>query len=345
MAGRRVPIDTLIDFGVAFMTRRGVPREAALCAARVAVESEAFRQSTHGLAQYAAIHRDLGKTIDATAEPTVARRHGATAVIDGSRCLSALTVRLARATAVELARAHGTGFVTSPACAWVGALGMHLVPIAEQGLLCQAWAQNSTCRDAAPLGGSDARFSTNPIALAFPAEGHPVVADFSTTTMSMAGAHALSEEGRKTSVPRFLDRRGNPSCDPAVMDDDGTLMFMGCEVDGHKGYALSLFNEALTAMAGGSANNPAATPQQFLALLVLDPEAFGGAAHYAREMRRFLAHVRSARLRPGGGTMRLPGERGFAALAQCRLQGVPLNDGKVALLRRLAAENDLAPPV
>jgi LDH2 family malate/lactate/ureidoglycolate dehydrogenase len=222
---------------------------------------------------------------------------------------------------------------------------MHLVPIAEKGLLCQVWAQNSTCRDAAPLGGIDARFSTNPIALAFPADGQPVVADFSTTTMSMAGAHALSEEGRTTPVPRFLDKGGNPSCDPAVMDDDGTLMFMGCEVDGHKGYALSLFNEALTAMAGGSANNPAATPRQSFALQVLDPAAFGGAAHYAQEMRRFVAHLRSARLRPGCKAIRLPGERGFAALAECRLHGVPLDDRKVALLRKLAAENGIAPPV
>ncbi len=342
---KHAPIDKLIEFGVAFMTKRGVPRAAALCAARVAVETEAFRQSTHGLAQYVSIHGTLGKTIDAAAEPTVTRRHGATAVVEGARCLSALTVKLARETAVELAREHGTGFVTVPECAWVGALGMHLVPIAEEGLLCQAWAQSNTCRDAAPHGAIDARFSTNPIALAFPADGQPVVADFSTTTMSMAGARAMIEEGRTTSVPRFLDNRGHPSCDPAVMDDNGTLMFMGCEVDGHKGYALSLFNEALTAMAGGSANNPAATLRQSFALLVFDPDAFGGAAQYAREMRRFVAHLRSARLRPGCKAIRLPGERGFAALAECRQHGVPLDDRKMAMLRKLAAENGIAPVV
>lgn len=334
-------MDRLIKFGVAFMAKRGVPEDRALYVSRLVVETEAFRQTTHGLVQYAAIDKALGKTIDPKAEPTIISKRGATALLDGARSIGSLAAKLAQEVGVELARAHGTGFVAVRNTAWVGALGMYLIPIAETGLLCQAWAQTNTCKDCAPYGGIDARFSTNPIALAFPTDGNPILADFSTATMSMGGARALINEGKKTPTSRFLDNRGNSGNDPSVMDQEGTLMFMGGDTDGHKGYALSLFNEALTVMAGGSANNPEAQSCQSFSLMVLDPAAFGGSEYFSKEMQRFLSYLKSSRVRPQVKEVRLPGERGFAALADCRIHGVPLDDGKLAMLRKLADKNGI----
>ena len=338
---KRIPMDRLIRFGTEFMTKRGVPEANARYVSQVIIETEAFRQSSHGLAQLAYINNTLGKTIDPKAEPKITRRHGAAAVLDGACCLGGLAVKLAKDVAVELAREYGTGFVTVQKTEWIGALGMYLISIAEDGLLCQAWAQSNTCKDCAPYGGIDLKFSTNPIALAFPGDGHPVVADFSTATMSMSGARTLIQEGEKTATPRFLDNMGNPVNDPSVIDHDGSLMFMGGEVDGHKGYALSLFNEALTVMGGGSANNPDAQSKQFFSLMVLDPSAFGGSEYYKEEMKRFLAHVKNSRVRETFEEIRLPGERGFKALADCRIHGVPLDDKKLELLRKLADEHGI----
>jgi L-lactate dehydrogenase len=333
----------LTDFGVEFMTRRGVPAERARYVSRIAVETEAFRQSTHGLAQFASIDAALGKTVDPGREPAVVRRNGASAVLDGTRCLGSLAVKLAREIAVETARAQGVAFVGVRNTQWVGALGMHIVPIAEEGLLCQAWAQSCSCKDCAPFGGIEARFSTNPIAIAFPAPVNPVVADFSTSTMSMGAARVLVDTKTKTATPRFLDKNGVPSGDPSVIDDDGTLMFMGGDTDGHKGYGLSLMNEALTAMAGGSANNPEAESRQSFSLMVLDPDSFAGSDCFAAEIRRFAAHVKSSSARPGWGEVRLPGERGFAALAECGINGVPVDDAKLRMLRKVADRNGIAP--
>ena len=338
---KRIPMERLIEFGVAFMTKRDVPEDHALYVSQIVVETEAFRQSTHGLAQYVAINEALGKTIDPKAEPTIISKHGATALLDGARCIGNLVMKLAKEMAVEIARIHGAGFVGVRNTHWVGALGMHLISIAEQGLLCQAWAQTNTCKDCAPYGGIDPRFSTNPIALAFPTEGYPVVADFSTATMSMGAAHALIKEEKKTATSRFLDNAGSPVNDPSVIDRDGTLMFMGDDTGGHKGYALSLFNEALTVLAGGSANNPDAELYQSFSLMALDPAAFGGSDYFFKEMRRFLAHVKSSRVRSHFKEIRLPGERGFAALEGCRIYGVPLDDNKLRMLRKLADDNGI----
>ena len=133
---KRISMERLIEFGVAFMTKRDVPEDHALYVSRIVVETEAFRQSTHGLAQYVAINEALGKTIDPQVEPTIIGKHGATVLLDGKRCLGILVMKLAKKMAVEIARTDGVGFVGVRNTHWIGALGMHLISIAEQGLLC-----------------------------------------------------------------------------------------------------------------------------------------------------------------------------------------------------------------
>ena len=340
---KRVPLDDLIRFGAAFLVKRGVPQANAAYLSRVVMETEAFRQTTHGLVQLEAMHEQIGEKLDPAAEPVLARDRGSMALIDGSRAFGNLAMKLAVEQGMSKARTHGVAFVAVRRSEWVGALGIHLIPIARQGLLAHAWAQTSGCKDCAPFGGVEARFSTNPVALTFPTDGEPVLADFSTATMSLGAAKRLAAQGKRTATPRFLDRDGQPTDDPGVMDHGGTLLFTGCDVEGYKAYGLSLFIEALTVLAGGSANNPDVPAHQAVCLLVLDPASFGGADGYAEEMKRFIAHVRSARPRPDHGPVRLPGERGFAALADCRRNGVPLDDAKLAMLRRLAEAVGLEP--
>lgn len=339
----RVSMEKLIEFGVTFMTKRGVPDAQARYLSRIAVETEAFRQSTHGISQYLFIHKMLGTRADAGREPKIISHTGVTALLDGSRCFGALAMKLAQEIAIEAANQEGIGLVAVRNTLWVGALGTFLIPIAEAGFLGHIWAQTSDGFDCAPFGGIDPRFSTNPMALAFPTDGNPMVADFSTTTLSMGGTIELIRNQQKTATPRFLDKDGNPSNDPTVVKQGGTLTFMGGEIDGHKGYALSLFNEALAILAGGRANDPKSESNQSFSLLVINPAAFGGREYYQQEMQRFLTHVRSSRTLPGKDKIRLPGERGFACLADCREHGIPLDETKLALLRKIAVENELEP--
>jgi len=340
---KRVSMEKLIEFGVTFMTKRGVPAAQARYLSRIAVETEAFRQSTHGISQYLFIHKVLDSKADPGRGPEIIRQTGTTALLDGTRCFGVLAMKLAQELAMEMARREGTGLVAVRNTLWVGALGTFLIPVAEAGFLGHIWAQTSDGFDCAPFGGIDPRFSTNPMALAFPTDGDPVVADFSTTTMSMGGTIELIRNQQKTATPRFLDKDGNPTNDPTVVKQGGTLTFMGGEIDGHKGYALSLFNEAMAILAGGSANNPKSESNQSFSFLVIDPAAFGGREYFQQEMQRFLAHVRSSRPLPGKDKIRLPGERGFACLADCRQNGIPLDETNLTLLRKIAVENEMEP--
>ncbi len=336
----RVPMDRLVEFGIALLKERGVPDESARKVSETIVETEAFRQSTHGVVQFRSA---LGAGLDAQAEPSIVADRGAMAVIDANRSLPILAMLLAREIASRKAREHGVAAVTVRHSGWIAALVPHVVALAREGLFASAWAQSSSCQDCAPFGGMDTAFSTNPVALAFPTPEGPVAADFSTATFSMGATSAMIRKGQKTATPRFLDKNGQPSCDPAVMKDGGSIMFAGCEAEGYKGYALSLFNEALAVAAGGSANNPDVPGSQTFGLTVSDPSFFGDPDYYAREMKRFMARVRSSRVREGFDRIRFPGERGFAALADCRVNGVPLDEEKMDMLAGLAAECGIPP--
>ena len=337
-----VPMNELIDFGVRFMTKRSVSKENAEYLSQIVVETEAFRQTTHGVVQFKVMSDLLGKKIDPTAEPTVVQDHAAMALLDGNGCFGNLTIKIAKELAVKKAQDCGIGFVAVRNTEWIGALGMHLISIGRQGLIGQIFAQTSSCKDCAPCGGIDGKFSTNPMAIVFPTGDNPVLADFSTATMSLGAARVLISQGKKADSACFIDKAGKATNDPNVLHDGGSLMFAGGDVTGYKFYALSLFIEALTVLAGGSANNPDVPTHQSFSLMVIAPASFAGADYYNKEMNRFIGHVKNSRTRPGFQNIRLPGERGFAALAECRKNGVPLDEAKLEMLGQIAKDNGVA---
>ena len=333
---KRVSMESLVKFGTDLLVKKGVPRARARYVATMAVETEAFRQSTHGIVLLDGLAKQLGKDVDPRRNPRVVAETAAGLLLDGQGCLASWAMKVARDKAVAKARRLGVATAAVRNTGWIAALGMHLVPAAREGFVVTAWAQSCRCLDCAPYGGIDPCFSTNPIAMAIPTGGDPVVADFSTATMSMGAAWNLVHAKKKTAEPRFLDRRGRPTRDPSVIGKGGSLMFLGCEIDGHKGYALSLLNEAMTVLAGGSANNPKVPQRQSFGVTVFNPARFGGTSYFLKEMKRFVKRVKGGRARPGFGGVRLPGERGFKALMECRTRGIPLGEEKLRMLKDLA---------
>ncbi|MBL8025451.1 MAG: Ldh family oxidoreductase [Fibrobacteres bacterium] len=338
---KRVPIKDLVRFGCRLLEKKGMPHSSAQLLAEFIVETEAFRATTHGLGQLAYLVGSLGESLDPKKKVKVIRDKGAMVLLEGEKvpgilCMKELEVKL-----LKKVKSQGVAFGAVRGTTWVGSLGSHLVPYSKAGYLAMAWAQTSACKDCAPLGGIDARFSTNPIAVAFPTAKVPMLADFSTASYSMAAVRGMINRGEKSSIPRFIDSTGTPTCDPSVLDKGGSIMFTGLDLEGHKFYGLSLFIEAMTAMAGGSANHPDRPSRQSAMVMVLNPSFFGGATYYMKEIKRFVDHVKKARVRKGFDAIRLPGERGFAALNEAKKRGVPLDNSKLAMLEKMAKEYNI----
>ncbi len=249
----KIAYQGLVRFAREFLAAKGVPDEEARAIAEIAVTTEAFGITTHGLAFLPYADGAIPDVVDPKARPTVVNDRGATAVIDAGRGFAQLAMQRAAGIALEKASALGIAMVSVRNAGWLAALGVQLLPIAERGMLAQVWAQMNTCKDAAPVGGIDARFSTNPLALAIPTGADPIVADFSTTAVSMGKTGRMAGRGEKAPERIFMDRDGALSDDPRVAKEGGTILFVGGEHHGHKGYGLSLWCEALAAAGGGSA--------------------------------------------------------------------------------------------
>ena len=335
--------DALIGFGVGLLKNKGIPEKNARTIADIAVKTQAMGIHTHGMAIFPYFDQNIPDPIDPTAEPEVVKQSGATALIDGNYGFAQLALNLAKELAVEKAGNQGVALIVVRKCCWLGALGPYLHSLTQQGFLARLCAQTTTCRDAAPYGGIDAKFSTNPLALAFPTGGDPVVSDFSTTTISMGRTKRMAQSGQHAPEPIFLDSDGNLSTDPKAALEGGSVLFIGGANFSYKGYGLSLWSEAIAALAGGQCNNPETKTSQSASLTVIDPRSFAGHDYFYGEIERFKAHMLNSRVRPGFDGIRLPGQRVTHNLRESERTGIPVEEGLLETLNALAVRHGIAP--
>ena len=333
-----IPKNKLIGFCVNLLTKKGVPENNARYIAQMAVDTEASGISTHGLSVIVYLESMIPDEINPTTEPMIIKEKSSTVLIDACDGFSQLAMKLATEQGIAKARKNGIAMIAIRNSFWLGALGIYLLPIAKQGFFAQMWAQSSQCKDCAPFGGIDATFSTNPFAIAFPTHEEPVVADVSTATISMGKLNQLIKTGAKANDKIFMDTKGNFTDDPRAVKNGGSILFIGGANYGYKGYTLSLWCEALTAMAGGSCNNPDKPQRQTLNLTVIDPQAFEGMDYYTKEMKRFIARVKDSRPRPGYKAIRLPGEGSLGKRCESNQKGVSISNTMLENLNNIAGK-------
>ncbi|MDD4889683.1 MAG: Ldh family oxidoreductase [Phycisphaerae bacterium] len=339
----RVQYNDLIDFGYRLLSKLGFAEDDSLYITENAAFTQAGGVQTHGAVLLANIESQCGSSIDPKHRPKVEREQAGMALIDGQGAAGPVCMRLAVELATRKARETGVAVVSVRNTTWIAGLGAYLAPLAREGFFAQLLAQSSKCLDAAPAGGVDACFSTNPMAIAFPTDADPVVADFSTAAMSMGKANTLAKAGRKSNQPVFFTKAGELTDDPKAVIDGGAMLPAGGDFDGHKGYALAFWIEALTAMAGGSCNNPAGEQRQSFTLIVIWGEAFGNMDWVRSEMHRMTARIHATRPRPGVKSVRLPGERLQTQAARSRTEGVDIADSLLATLNAAAERRGVKP--
>ncbi len=144
----------------------------------------------------------------------------------------------------------------------------------------------------------------------------------SITTVSMTREKAAA--GELFEQPWLLDSAGQPTRDPAVMEqasDRGSLMLLGGNESGHKGFGLALMVEALTQGLSGFGRKDAPTRWGAnVYLQLIDPDAFAGREAFCEQMS-FLAdqcHA-NAPIDPAR-PVRLPGEQAARTIEQCRVK-------------------------
>lgn len=336
-AGAAQAADALLAYATALLGRSGLAPDRAATVAEVLLEGDLLGHTTHGLALLAPYLGELASgSMRAEGEPEVVADRPAALTWDGRRLPGPWLVARAIEAAVPRARAAGTCTVVIRRSHHVACLAAYLRRATDRGLVVVLLSSDPNTASVAPFGGTRAVVTPNPIAAGFPTTGEPVLLDVSTSTTTNGLTGRLRAEGRRLDHPWVLDAEGRTTDDPAALfaDPPGTILPLGGLDSGHKGYALGLLVEALTSALGGFGR--ADPPEGWGAsvyLQLLDPAAFGGLDAFARETGWVADAARASPPVPGGGPVRLPGERGLALRARQMAEGVRLHPSILPALR------------
>ncbi len=303
------------------------------------VRAEEQGLPTHGMSRvpfYCSMLRN-GRA-DGRAKPSMAAEKAAVCLIDNADGLPYESAAWAIEEVIQRARRNGIGFAGIRNSAHVGVLGIHLLKVAQAGMVGVAFTNSPAAIPA--WGGKKALFGTDPVAFAFPRQGaEPIVVDLALTTVTRGKIMVAMQKGEKIPEGWALDRHGRPTTDPKEAIEQGSLFPIG----GTKGAMLALAFELVCAALTGAAIGPEADsffsesgnkPRIGQAFLAIDPGALAGMDRY---FERIETVVRTMLADEG---VRLPGAKRFASEKKLRAEGIEIADELLARIEKLAVGSE-----
>jgi LDH2 family malate/lactate/ureidoglycolate dehydrogenase len=225
------------------------------------------------------------------------------------------------------ARELGTAALVIRRSHHIACLAAYLLRALEEDMLLVLACSDPNTASVAPFGGTQAVFTPNPLALGFPIADGGVMVDISASITTNGMSNRKRQAGETFDDEVLIDAKGRPSKDPAVLFEQppGTLLPVGGQTHGHKGYGMALLVESLTAgLAGHGRADPPEGWGATVYLTLHDLHAFGGKAAFLRQMDHLAAQCRTNPPVDAARPVRLPGERGLQRRAEQLAEGVRL---------------------
>src|SRR5919109_4436149 len=302
----------LFQLAVSALERAGANPRMAQATAGHLVAAEEQGLPTHGMSRVPFYCGMLRKgRADGAAMPRLLADRGAVCLLDNADGLPYVTAQWAIEEVIQRAHRNGIGFAGIRNSAHVGVLGIHLLPVAEAGLVGFAFTNSPAAIP--PWGGRKALFGTNPVAAIFPRrDGQPVVIDLALTTVVRGRIMMAMRKGERIPEGWALDRHGRPTTDPKEAIEHGSLFPIG----GAKGAMLGLMFELICAALTGAAIGPEADsffsedgnrPRIGQAFIAIDPAQLSGSETFSERVEKVVATMLA------DPEVRLPGARRFAA--------------------------------
>jgi ureidoglycolate dehydrogenase (NAD+) len=321
-------------FAKALLVAGGYAPDHAARAAEVLVWANLRGADSHGvlrIPRYLAMIK-AGK-IAPKATPEITQKSSATAVLDAKRAPGPSAMSDAMQTGLELAHEFGIGCCVTRDISHAGAVGFYAQQASARNMVGVVMTASGPLM--AYHGAAKSALSTNPLSIAVPTGGDPILLDMSTSAVALGKVMHAKEAGSPIPEGWGLDDAGQATQDPHAV---ATLLPMS----GPKGSGLSLMIEILCSVL---ANNPAIAPalegtgnaMNGMAIAIdisrfCEPTAFSA---HVRHLSGLLHELPKAQ---GTNTILLPGERGFACARERQANGIPLASGTLSKLSALAAE-------
>jgi ureidoglycolate dehydrogenase (NAD+) len=349
----RIPAADIRRWGAACLQALNLTPEDAQLLADSLVQTSLWGVDSHGIARFTHYFDRLQRgSIKARPHCTITRTGPCTAQFEADAGQGIVVAHAANQLAIDLARENGIGAVGVSNSSHCGAMALYTRPAARQGLVAMAFTHAD--KIAAPAGGSQPFFGTNPISIAFPrasAAGdgslaEPVCLDMATTSIPWNRVMNARREGHPLPAGVALDDQGQPTTDAQAAR---ALTPLGGTDYGHKGYGLALMVDLLCGPLQGAAFGPHINsmfgnldaPREIGAFfLVIDPQRFAGGPMLAAVVQQMALGLAAE-----PGSPRMPGDPELAHARQREALGIPVEPGLAALMQQWSAQLGVPAPV
>ena len=344
MADTLIPHEKLTAFTADCLEKLGLRPADARLVAETLVESNLRGVDSHGvvrLPHYATRLRN--GSVKARPAISVARTGAATAMVEGDAGMGQLVAVRAMKEAIAIARESGAGVVGARNSSHCGAMAYFVELAVKEAMIGIAFTHTDPIM--APTGMKRNFLGSNPIAFAAPGgSGPPLVVDMATTNVALGKVIIAKQEGKSIPPDWGVDAEGKATTDPNQVTG---LAPMG----GAKGYALAAMIEVLCAHLMGVPFGTHVTkmygelekPRNLgHFMLAIDIARFTDPASFRSQIDLLIREVHAEPPVDSARPPLAPGEPERLTTEKRRKTGVPLGDGVLADLNKLAQELGIA---
>ena len=224
---------------------------------------------------------------------------------------------------------------------------------AKQGLL--GFSMTNTEALVVPTFGRTAMIGTNPIAVTMPAKPYPLHIDMATSTVPAGKIEVYNKVGKACPEGWILNAEGKVTTNPqefiyirANKTDGGLLPLGGAGelMGGHKGYALGVLVELMTAILSGGLTSYYVRRERTVEkcchwFMAVDYSMFGNKEEIEEHMSQFMQELRDSRKADGQERIYTHGEKELSRLDSIKANGLKASSKTYEELLLIAREANL----
>ncbi len=337
----RVNHEKLTRFVSRSFEKLGVTSGDAEIAAKVLVAADLRGVDTHGVIRFSpqAWYVKWLTEGSMTARPNirVISESSSTALIDGDRGMGMVIGHRAMEIAIRKAKESGIGMVGVRNSRHYGMSAYYAMLALPHDMI--GIAMTNASRQVVPTFGREARFGTNPMCYAVPAEQElPFVLDMATTTAAAGKLELAARQGKSIPAGWALNEQAEATLDPRMAQKARRLLPLGGSREGgsHKGYGLAILVEILCGVLTGTmtALNANQEPRgHFFGAIRVD--TFRPVTEFKKDMDRLIRELKSTPPTAGQERVYVAGQIEFETAEERAERGIPLLSSVLKALREV----------
>lgn len=235
------------DFCRMLLEQNGVPAGEAALIADALLEADVKGLGSHGVMRLPVyLQRVKAGLMRSKADLRVIRSGGAVCVLDASHSFGQVAAAEGMDRAIKLASQFGIGACLVINSGHFGMAARYALMAAKRNMAGLVFSNTTPLMP--PTGGTEKKIGNNPLAIAAPAKGDPVVLDIALSAVALGKIILAKNQGKKIPPDWATDKTGVPTDDPHKALDGGLLLPMA----GPKGYGLAVAVEILTGVLAGA---------------------------------------------------------------------------------------------